>query len=110
MAGQIIDKTWITDNPIIQGVDWGGSTGHTLTASEAISTVTFSIAFYRGSELIVTLTEANSMITHSGSYIIYIKIPKATTSTLSKGAVKGDILGTVGGVTSYYGTISTFIR
>jgi len=110
MSGQIIDTTWIPAIPIIQGVDWGGSTGHTITASEAISSVVFSIALYRGSELILTLTEANSMITHSGSYIIYIKIPKATTSTLSKGAVKGDILGTVSGVTSYYGTISTIIR
>lgn len=110
MAGQVIDNVWIPEIPIIQGVDWGGSTGHTFTAGENISGVVFSLALYRGTELITTLTEANSMITHSGNFIIYIKIPKATTATLSKGVVKGDLLGTSGGVTSLFGSISTFIR
>lgn len=110
MAGQIIDNTWIPEIPIIQDVDWGGSTGHTWTADQDISGVTFALSLQRNGVEIVELTEANSMITHSGTYVIYLKIPKATTATLTKGIIEGDLLGTSGGVTTLYGSIKTFIR
>lgn len=105
MAGQVVDTTFIPQIPIRRGVDWGGSQGHKLTASVDISGVTFTCIFKRGEETIVTAT-----CTNSGTYDLYIKIPKATTATLSKGAVMADILGTSGGVTTYYGSIETVIK
>ena len=110
MAGQIIDNTWIPEIPIIQGVDWGGSIGHKWTADVDISTVVFTLTLKRGTETILAMTETDGHISHSGTYDIYIKIPKATTSLLSKGAVKGDLIGTTAGVSTIYGSISTFIR
>ena len=112
-----IDKTWYPLEPIRQGVDWGPSpsatTGHKLTFSAEwgdISGVVFSLTFKRGKQTILAMTEDNSMITHSGTTIIYLNIPKATTSTLSPGPVKGILLGTSAGVTSPYFTIETYIE
>lgn len=105
MAGQIIDNTWIPEIPIIIGVDWGGSNGHTWTADQDISAVTFTCIFKRGEKTIVSAT-----CTNSGTYGLLIKIPKATTATLTPGAVRADVLGTAGGVTTLYGSIETVIR
>jgi len=110
MSGQIVNLTWIPEVPIIRGVDWGSSTGHVWTADQDISNVVFEVVLKRGTATIVTLTEGNSMITHSGTYAIKLKIPKATTATLSQGAVKGDLIGTISGVSTYYGSIETQIR
>lgn len=109
MSGQIKELTWIPEVPIIQGVDWGSGTGHSFTADQDISAVTFELVFKRGNATIVTLSEGNG-ITNSGSYIIYLKLTKARTALLSKGTVRGDLIGTSGGVSTYYGSIETYIR
>lgn len=113
----VIDRIWQPTVPIRQGVDWGPSpasaTGHKLTFSADwgdMSGVVFSLTFKRGTQTILAMTEANSMITHSGTTIIYLTIPKATTSTLSEGPVRGVLLGTSGGVTSEYFFIETTVE
>lgn len=111
------DNIWQPKTPIRQNVDWGpsisGTTGHKLTFSAEwgdISGVTFELTFKRGTQTVVSLTEANSRITHESTNIIYLTIPKATTSTLSVGPVRGVLLGTSGGVTSEYLIIETSIE
>lgn len=111
------DNIWQPSIPIRRGVDWGpsisGTTGHKLTFSAQwgdISGVVFELTFKRGTQTILAMTEANSMINHSGTDIIYLTIPKATTTTLSAGPVRGVLLGTSGGVTSEYMIIETTVE
>lgn len=107
-TGQSIDEIYNPREDIRRGVDWYAGTGLTLVCDEDISGLTFSIIFKRGTQTIVTLSESNGLITHSGTYTIRLKCPASVNSSLSAGPITGDLIA--GGDDRFMGTIETFIR
>ena len=107
--GTVIDTTYYPTEPILIGADWGAGSGHKFTFSQDISSVVFSLTFENNGTEIIQLTEANGRITHSGAYIIYLKISHTDTATLSPSIAIGNLLGTSGTDVNKYMTINTEI-
>jgi hypothetical protein len=109
-TGIAIDEIYYPREDIRQGFDWYDGTGLTLTADENISNVVFEIVFKRGEQVILTLSEDDSTIVHSGNYIIRLKVSATISADLSTGVIRGDLMGAVSGYKRFMGTIETVIR
>jgi hypothetical protein len=106
-TGQPIDEVYSPRQDIYRGIDWYDGTGFTIVADEDISALTFSIVFKRGEQTILTLTESNALIVHSGVNTLRLKVPAAINESLSVGPIRGNL---VAGTERFMGTIETYIR
>lgn len=111
MSWKAVEEILYIDEPIRQGVDWGGSQGFEMVSDTVITSYTFELALKHGDQTIVTLTEANGYLTKSGSYTLYMKIPRTQTSIIKKGLVlQGNLVGVASGVSTFFGTINVQTR
>lgn len=106
MSWKAVEEILYIDDPIRQGVDWGGVNGYSFVADENISAYTFSIALKHGDQTRVTLDETNGFITKSGNYTLFLRIPASQTAIMKKGEVlTGNIVGYLNGAYRFFGTI-----
>ena len=106
MSWKAVEEILYIDEPIRQGVDWGGSQGFEMVSDEDISSYAFTLALKHGDQTRVTLNETNGFLTQSGNYTLYMKISASQTAIMKKGeTLTGDLIGNTGGVNRYFGTI-----